>query len=289
MESAKPADSSGLPFVLLSLLTSTPDIAATGYMVNLLLGTPDLLAAEARALGYDGIEFLPGPPGTIGVAELDQALKRFDAILTAVNSGRIVAEGLTLLHPDPDVRARALRRVKDLLHFAGEFGVPVTLAGTKGSLHRGASAEVVERLAEEIFSDLARFGASVGSALLLAPTWEADSNFICTVAEGVAWVRRINHPAFGLMLDTHQLHLKEASVVEGLRAAAGLVRHLHLYDPGRVPPGCRGRPGLDWPAILATLREIGYEGAASVCLAPTGDRRAQAQETVSYLRSLEAG
>lgn len=272
--------------MLLSLLATTPDIAATGYMVNLLLGTPEQLAAEAKALGYDGIEFFPGPPGTIGVAEMDEALKHFDMALTAVNSGRIVAEGLTLLHPDPAIRARALNRVKDLLDFAGHFGVPVTLAGTKGSRPAAASPGAVEGLAEEILADLARFGGSVGSTLLLAPTREADSNFICTVAEGVAWVRRINHPALGLTLDTYHLHEKEASVAGGLRAAAGLVQHLHLYDPGRVPPGTRGAPGLDWPAILATLRSIGYEGAASVCLAHTGDRRAQALETVSYLRSL---
>jgi len=270
----------------LSLLASTPDIVATGYMVNLLLGPPDLLGAEASALGYDGIEFFPGPPGTVGVAELDQALKRFDLTLTAVNSGRIVAEGFTLLHPDAAIRARALSRVKDLLDFAGHFGAPVTLAGTKGSLPAGASVEAAETLAEAIFSDLARFGASAGSTLLLAPTHEADSNFICTVAEAVAWVQRIHHPAFGLMLDTYHLHRKEASVLEGLSAAAGLVQQLHLYDPGRVPPGTRGRPGLDWRAIMATLRDIGYEGAASVCLAHSGDRRAQGQETVSYLRSL---
>jgi sugar phosphate isomerase/epimerase len=40
---------------------------------------------------------------------------------------------------------------------------------------------------------------------------------------------------------------------------------------------------------MVTLRDIGYEGAASVCLAHSGDRRAQAQETVAYLRSLMAG
>jgi sugar phosphate isomerase/epimerase len=273
----------------LSLLASTPDIAETGYMVNLLLGAPELLAAEARALGYDGIEFFPGPPGTVGVAEMDEALKRFDLTLTAVNSGRIVAEGLTLLHPDAAIRTHALNRVKDLLDFAGHFGAPVTLAGTKGSLPSVASAEAAERLAERYFADLARFGATAGSALLLAPTDEADSNFICTVGEAVAWVRRINHSAFGLVLDTYHLHRKEASVTEGLRAAAGLVRHIHLYDPGRVPPGTQARPALDWRAIMATLRDIGYDGAASVCLAHSGDRRAQALETVSYLRSLMTG
>ncbi len=273
----------------LSLLASTPDISETGYMVNLLLGTPELLVAEAEALGYDGIEFFPGPPGTIGVAEMDQALKRFDLTLTAVNSGRIVAEGLTLLHPDPAIRARALARVKDLLDFAGHFGAPVTLAGTKGSLPGGVSAEAGEALAEKIFSELTRFGAAAGSTLLLAPTGEADSNFICTVAEAVTWIRRLNHPAFGLVLDTYHLHRKEVSVTEALRAAAGLVQHLHLYDPGRVPPGTRVKAALDWPAIMATLQDIGYEGAASVCLVPSGDRRARAIETVSYLRSLVAG
>lgn len=272
----------------LSLLASTPDIATTGYMVNLLQGLPNALAAEAKALGYDGIELLPGPPGTTGVAEIEQALKRFEVALTAVNSGRIVAQGLTLLHPVPAVRARALARFKDLLDLAGQFGVPVTLAGAKGSLPDGAPVETWEAMAEEIFASLARFGAAVGSTLLLAPTDDADSNFICSVAEAVAWIRRIDHPGFGLMLDTHQLHRKEPSVVESIRGAAGLVQHLHLYDPGRIPPGTGQKPGMDWAAILAALRDIGYDGAASVSLAPTGDRRVLAMKTASYLRSMIA-
>lgn len=272
--------------IQLSLLASTPDIAATGYMVNLLLGAPDLLAFESKALGFDGIEFFPGPPGTVGVAEMDQALRSYDVTLTAVNSGRIVAEGLTLLHPDPGIRARAMARFKDLLDFAGHFGTPVTLAGAKGSLMSGVSPEAATAQAEQVLMELARFGAAVGSPLLLAPTDEADSNFICTVAEAMAWVRRINHPALGLMLDTYHLARKESSVAEGLRAAAGLIRHLHLHDPGRMPPGTQAKPGLDWPAIMAALHDIGYDGAASVCLAPSGDRRALAIRAVTYLRSV---
>lgn len=272
----------------LSLLASTPDIAATGYMVNLLLGEPQALAGEARELGYDGIEFFPGPPGTVAVAEMNEALRGFDLTLTAVNSGRIVAEGLTLLHPEPRIRARAQARLKDLLDFAGHFGAPVTMAGVKGSLPTGAPPGSGEALAEEIFDSLAKFAVDAGSVLLLAPTDEADSNLICTVAEAMAWVQRVNRPGFGMMLDMHQLARKEASVIQGLRAANGLIRHLHLYDPGRRPPGTRKETSLDWPAIMATLRDIDYEGAASVCLAPTGDRRAQAQQTAAYLRSLMA-
>jgi D-psicose/D-tagatose/L-ribulose 3-epimerase len=269
----------------LSLLASTPDVATTGYMVNLLLGQPEALAAEAKGLGYDGIELLPGPPGTVGVDEVERALRRFDVALTAVNSGRIVAQGLTLLHPVPAVRTRALARFKDLLDLAGHFGVPVTLAGTKGMLPAGDSQETAGAMAEDILATLAEFAAASGSQLLLTPTDDADSNFICSVAEAVTWVRRLDHPGFGLMLDTHQLLKKESSVVEGIRAAAGLLSHIHLYDPGRVPPGTSEKAGLDWSAVMATLREIGYEGAASVSLAPTGDRLALAMKTLSYLRS----
>lgn len=272
----------------LSLLASTPDIAATGYMVNLLLGEPGAVAAEAKELGYDGIEFLAGPPGTVGVAEMDQALRRFDAVLTAVNSGRIVAEGLTLLHPEPGNRARALHRLKDLLDFAGHFGVPVTLAGTKGHLPKGPGAEGAIAAMEEVFHALAEFGAARGSTLLVTPTDEADSNFLGSVVEVLAWVQRINHPGLGMMLDTHQLARKEPSVIDGLRAAAHGVGHLHLYDPGRRPPGLQRKSGLDWPGIAATLREIGYDRGASVCLARAGDRRALAQQTAMYLRELIA-
>ncbi|MBI4573697.1 MAG: sugar phosphate isomerase/epimerase [candidate division NC10 bacterium] len=273
----------------LSLLASTPESAATASTPTPLLGTPEAVAAEAKELGYDGIELLPGPPGTIGVAEVDLALKSSDLVLTAVNSGRIAAEGLTLLDPDTAIRNRTVNRLKDVLDFAGHFGAPVILAGIKGNLPDGTSAEAMAALAEEIFAGLARFGARVGSSILLAPTEEAESNFICSVAEAVAWVRRIGHPAFGLMLDTHQLARRESSVVEGLRAAAGLVQHLHLHDPGRVPPGTRQEGSLDWPVIMTTLREIEYDGAALVGLAGGDDRRAQAQETVFYLRSLMGG
>ncbi len=270
----------------LCLLASTPDITATGYMVNLLLGAPADLAREAKALGYDGIEFFPGPPGTVSVAELGEALRDWDAALAAINSGRIVAEGLTLLHPERAIRERALDRMKDLLDFAGEFGVPVTLAGVKGSIPPDADAEDVAAMAEAILGDLARFASARGSLLLLTPTDDNDSNFICTLDEGVAWVERIRHPGFGLMLDLHQLIRKESSVPDALRRAGDLLRHVHLYDPGRNPPGLRKDSALDWPGIMTTLRTIGYQGALSVSIARAGDRRLQAQQTAYFLRSL---
>jgi sugar phosphate isomerase/epimerase len=220
---------------------------------------------------------------------MEFALNASGVTLTAVNSGRVVAEGLTLLHPEPGIRTRAIARVRDLLDFAGSFGVPVTIAGAKGSLLKGAPTEVAEAIALEAFSDLAEFATTAGSILLLAPTDERDSNCICTVAEAMAWIRRVNSPGLGLMLDTHQLGPEESSVVEGLRAAAGLVKHLHLYDPGSVPPGTGATPPLNWPAILSTLADIAYDGAASVSLSATGDRRALAVQTVAYLRSVMPG
>ncbi len=270
----------------LSLLATTPDIATTGYMVNLLLGLPAELAHEAKALGYDGIEFLPGPPGTVGVDEVKEALREGDVTLVAINSGRIVAEGLTLLHPDPAIRGQALVRLKDLLDFAGEFGVPVTLAGVKGSLPPGAAIEGVAASAEETFNDLARFATARGSRLLLVPTDDADSNFICTVDEAMAWVQRINQPGLGLMLDMHQLARKESSVVEAVRRTGDRLEHMHLYDLGRIPPGLRKDSSLDWPGIMAALEAVGYSGSLSVSLARSGDRRAQAQQTADFLRSL---
>jgi hypothetical protein len=229
----------------LSLLASTPDIAATGYMVNLLLGTPAAVAAEAKELGFDGVEFFPGPPGTIGVPEMDQALKSFDLTLTAVNSGQIVAEGLTLLHPDSAIRARALTRLKDLLDFAGNFGAPVTLAGTKGSLPSGASAEVAAALAEEIFSSLARFGAAAGS------NRRGRQQLHLHGGRGSGLGPTHSPPGFGA--DAGYLSTPSEGGLSNRRAAG-------YGGPGATPPPVRSRPAPAWPSWAVRPRLARHYG-----------------------------
>jgi sugar phosphate isomerase/epimerase len=59
--------------------------------------------------------------------------------------------------------------------------------------------------------------------------------------------------------------------------------HVHLGDNNRLPPGC----GLiDFRAIVATLREVGYSGYLSAELLARPDPDTAARHTLTYMRSL---
>ena len=85
----------------------------------------DETLARIKAAGYDGVE-LPGEPGRWAPAELGRALRRHGLIPVALTASCMVPETRhDLAHPDPAVRAEAVRYVVDCLRLAAEIGAPL--------------------------------------------------------------------------------------------------------------------------------------------------------------------
>jgi len=71
-------------------------------------------------------EHVPNPEVFAG------ALRRTGAVILVVNSGRIAAQGLALLHKDTSVRRKSLEAFKNILDFAGYFKARVGLGAARG-------------------------------------------------------------------------------------------------------------------------------------------------------------
>jgi sugar phosphate isomerase/epimerase len=145
----------------------------------------------------------------------------------------------------------------------------------------------MDRLADDVFRDLTAHAERAGATILLEAS-EADiAAYINTMDEVMAWVDRLGSPAFAPMLDTHQLAHAEPSIAHGIRAARGQAPHVHLFDPGRWPPGLlHDKPTLAWPRIASLLRETAFRGSASMVLAPEGDPEPAARASAAYVRGL---
>lgn len=272
--------------IQLCLFSSTPDMAALDFVVKVLTGSPEELAQTAVAWGYDGIEFMPNPESIPDPQELETALQMTGAIMPVVNSGRMFAQGLALLHDDPNVRRRSIRVLKEFLDFAGYFKARVGLGIARGGASPTASPEDMDQLADDIFREVAAHAEQVGAIIMLEPADPGFTGYVNTMDEAMAWVVKINSPAFTVMLDTYQLVESEPSLEYGIRAAQGRADHIHLYDPSRWPPGVLvEQERLDWPHIMQLLKEEGFQGTASVVLAPEGDPESAARTALNYLRS----
>ena len=271
----------------LCLFASTPDIAPLGFIVKVLTGPFDTIAQTAIAWGYDGIEFMPDPEHVPDPMKCERALKSAGAQMPVVNSGRIFAQGLALLHQEATIRQRAMTGFKAMLDFGGYFRSKVHLGIARGSGIPGASRAEMDGMAEDIFRELTDHAEQTGATIVLEPAESNLTSYINTMADVMAWVDRIASPAFRPMLDTHQLYGAEASVESGIRAARGMAQHIHLYDPSRWPPGVRtGTETLDWLHIAHVLREEGFSGSGSVVLIDQGDPESSARASAAYLRRL---
>jgi D-psicose/D-tagatose/L-ribulose 3-epimerase len=266
------------------LFASTPDISSLGFIVKVHMGSPVELCRKAVDWGFDGIEFMPDPGNVLPPAEMKAALSETGALLPVVNSGRMAVQGYALLHADSGIRRRSIAAFKSLLDFAGEFGARTGLGAA-----RGTSAPS-DDLAAEVFLELAAHAAKAGSQIMLEPADPGITAYINTMDEAMAWVDRLAHPAFTVMLDTYELAESEPSIGHGIRASRGMATHIHLYDPSRWPPGVRPEgERMDWPLTARLLREQGFHGSASVVVAPEGDPEPAARKSALFLRNTFQG
>lgn len=273
--------------VKLCLWASTPDMLQYKFIINVLTGTPEEIARRAVDWGYDGIEFMPDPERTPDPGVFDTALKRAGAVMPVVGSGRMIPQGMALIHEDAGIRRKAMKAFKNVLDFAGYFKARVVLGGGRGTGIPGASKEEMERLTEEIFRELAEYAKKAGAGIMLEGSSPKYTNLVNSNEEVMAWVERIDSPSFSVMMDTDQLCAAEPSIEHGIRATKGQAHHIHLYDPNHWPPGILPeKDALDWPHIARILQAEDFTGSASIALAPEGAPEFVATKALVYVRRL---
>jgi sugar phosphate isomerase/epimerase len=269
----------------LSLATPTPEVEVP-IPVALLSGTfPDRLQKAAR-LGYDGIELMVVRPQELSAQEIRAQVSQAGLEVAAVASGAIyMLDKLSLLASEQEVSRQAAARLHALIDFAEKLGAPlVTIGSFRGRMAWVGGYEARSMLVDTL-GMAAEKGAQQGVRLALEPLNRYETDIVQTAQEGLALIDEVGHSHLGLLLDTYHANIEEVSLYDCSRqaAAAGRLWHVHLGDSNRLPPG---QGHIDFPGIVATLREIGYRGYLSAELLARPDPDAAAVATVAYMRQL---
>ncbi len=253
----------------------------------------------AAAVGYDGLELAPftldaNPhrlaPGRI--AELRSTAEGEGLTITGLHWLLITPPGLSVTSADPEVRQRTLDVMKGLVDLCAGLGGKVMIHGSpkQRQIDAGEDRAVAEARACELWRQVAEHAGQAGVTYCLEPLSPAETNFVNSLEEAAAVVRRIDHPAFRSMLDTKAARTGERDTPEVLARRwlpEGLIAHVHVNDRNLRGPG----QGNDrFAGLLAVLRELGYEGVIGVepfDYFPDGP--AAAARAIGYLRGLLEG
>jgi sugar phosphate isomerase/epimerase len=112
------------------------------------------------------------------------------------------------------------------------------------------------------------FAERAGILLGIEPINRFETYFINRGDQALA-LAEATGPNCGVCLDIFHMNLEEDDPFAAIRRAKGRLVGFHVADNNRFAPGMGT---FNWPRIVDTLREIGYDGPLSAEFCPTLDR-----------------
>ncbi len=158
---------------------------------------------------------------------------------------------------------RALAYAETAFRRAGQAGIPYLVLGSGRSRRIPEGYDPEQGMQD--FTDLLRamgaLAARHGVTVVVEPLNSRETNLINSVAEGVALVKRVDHPNVRCLADIYHM-MVENEGPQVLRQQIEYIGHCHVAEKeGRTAPGTRGE---DLSPYYRALIEAGYRGGLSV-------------------------
>ena len=215
------------------------------------------IAPKVRRMGFDVLEL-----GAEGPGSWDPG--RTAEVLAANGLGSTVCAAMG---PDKDLTDPALVAgtqafLRDAIDRAATIGagaVAGPLYTPVGKTWRSTAAErkaTVARLLEGL-RPLVDYAGERGVVLAIEPLNRFETSFLNTAGQTMEIVEAIDSPACGVLLDTFHMNIEERSQPAAIRLVGKRLAHFHACGCDRGAPG---QDAIDWPGIVAALREVGYAG-----------------------------
>ena len=223
---------------------------------------------RVAAFGYDAIE-LVGEPDQYDANRVRRLAADAGIAVSSISS--MYTADRDLVHPDPAARRNAVGYVRSVVDLAAATGAATVILAPSAVMKTAplAPADEERRWALEGIRECGEYAASLGVNVALEPWNRYETYFLNRLEQAVELWRETGLGNGGVMGDTFHMNIEEASIADALRAAGGLLTHVHLADSNRA---VAGRGHTDFRPILAALAEIGYDGYLSFeVMAPSGD------------------
>ena len=223
---------------------------------------PDLLRHVAE-LGFDAVELPLEEPGHLEPGTTAKVLR--DTGLTPYVVGAM-APGRDLVGADPATVGRTqdyLRACVDLAEAVGASRVCGPFYAATGRTWRMTDDERDAAYAElrTNLAPVVEHASAAGVVVGIEPLNRYETSLVNTVDQGLAALGPLLGPHLGLALDTYHLNIEERSSADAVRRAGEHLVHLQVCGSDRGAPG---DDQTDWPALLAALDEVDYDGPLNI-------------------------
>lgn len=210
-----------------------------------------------KQYGFDGLEVPLFDPRSFPALAIRRALEANQMECTV---SAVMVDGLSLISDEADVRRRARQHLADAIRAVADAGASL-LAGPLyspvGYLPGRRRTPDEWRWAVDAYRELASVLDETRVTLAIEPLNRFETYFLNTAADAVAMAIEVDHPRVGVLLDTFHLNIEEKDLGAAYRLAGKHLKHVHACENDRGTPGTGH---VEWDAVFAALRQIGYDG-----------------------------
>jgi sugar phosphate isomerase/epimerase len=216
------------------------------------------LARLARC-GYGSIE-IKGEPDQYDTKDVRDLLAKYD--LKCWGAVTLTLAERNLCAKDEQQRAASVQYMKDCVTMVKELdGQEITIVpSTVGKIVPDGTPEEEWAWCVEGLKEIHAHASTAGVRMAIEGLNRFETHFInrgdqaLTLADAVA-------PDVGVCLDAFHMNIEEVDFFQAIRDVGDRLVDFHVADNNRM--AC-GMGALDWPKIVGTLQEVGYDGALTV-------------------------
>jgi sugar phosphate isomerase/epimerase len=165
-------------------------------------------------------------------------------------------------------RAECLGYLKDFIVLAGRMGARRMVFGSPKNRQRGdMSYEDAFDIAKGFFTEIAKTASENNVVFCIEPNApQYNCDFVTTAKEGAELVRAVNHPGFGLHLDTACMALAGDDIVQSIHNYKDILQHFHVSSP--MLDQVEQRNDVDHGGAAKALSEVEYDKVISIEMRP---------------------
>jgi sugar phosphate isomerase/epimerase len=239
--------------------------------------------------GFDGIEVLGRGDGEFErrLPELERA-RRGGVVISSV----CVAMDHFIGDFDARRRRDAIDQMKTLVSVIGQVGGAGAITPAAFGLWSNVlppweppprTPEQDREVLTEALLELQQHADRAAAAVFLEPLNRYEDHMVNRLEQSAELCRPLRSPSVSVMADTFHMSIEEDDLAAAVRSVSGLIGHVQLGDSGRLQPGVGH---LDWPELMAALRDVGYDGWLAMECGIRGDARTELPKVARLLRPL---
>ena len=216
----------------------------------------EVTLARLARFGYESIE-ISGEPEQYKAQDVKPLLDQYG--LRCWGSVTLMLGDRNLVAADEAARRASVQYTKDCISLVGELGgqemtiVPATV----GKIVPDARPEQEWGWAVEGLKDIYEHAGPLGVRLAIEPLNRFETYFINRGEQAMALAEAVG-PDCGVCLDAFHINIEEKDLFQAIRDCGPRLTDFHAADNNRMPAG---HGDYDWAKVVATLKEVGYDGA----------------------------